>query len=369
MYLLFHYYCAAWTVKNLNLPAFAAGKVRPAFLLAALASISTMFLRKHFGHGFFEYIALAGYFWMGFILILPFVFLVHDALKLALGKYISFDWRIAAAFAVLGAVLPLYAVFENARQPKFRRIELKVKNLPSGLEEVKIVQLADLHLDFHYKERRFVKILKRLAEEKPDLVVFTGDLLDSPGYCTDDMAEAVKSLAPPLGIFACPGNHEYYYGLKKSAECYKKLGIEFLVDRVADKKNYRIIGLSDMRTTGIYEADYLGIAKKHDSGKFGILLSHQPFYFDKIAENRDLLMLSAHTHRGQIFPFHFFVRLFYKFFYGLYETNGSFLYVTSGAGSWGHPMRLLAPPEIPLITLRAEETPKNRSQGPGPEVS
>jgi hypothetical protein len=105
-------------------------------------------------------------------------------------------------------------------------------------------------------------------------------------------------------------------------------------------------------TEKLSEASVSAVLKKGAKpGELSLLLSHQPIMLETIAGTGDLIGFCGHTHRGQIFPFHFFTRLVYRNFYGLYRERGSFFYVTSGAGTWGPPLRLFAPAEIPLITL------------------
>lgn len=286
------------------------------------------------------------------MIIFPSVFLVYDILKLTFGRYFQFNAQIALAFAVLALLTSIYSIYEGVRLPRFKDISIKIKNLPDELNNIRIIQLADSHLDFSYKARQFATIIEEVKKQNPDLVVFTGDLLDPPGYCDSGMGKAMKSLKPPLGIFGCMGNHEYYYGLKKSMECHKKLGIKLLINETQTFDNFQLIGLADIRTVNIELEKVFEIISRLDNDKFKIILSHQPVYFDALAGKYNMLMLSGHTHGGQIFPFHLFVRMFYKFFYGIYNEKDSFLYVTSGAGAWGPPMRLLAPSEIPIITLK-----------------
>jgi hypothetical protein len=173
-----------------------------------------------------------------------------------------------------------------------------------------------------------------------------------PGLADGEkLAELIRSLKPRLGVYGVLGNHEYYQGYDKSLALYKKLGIKLLHNEAVDAAGLRIIGFGDLMTEKLTEEEVKGILKKTRTHGVSILLSHQPLMLELMAENGDFIGFSGHTHKGQIFPFGVFTRAFYKYFYGLYRIKSSFFYVTSGCGTWGPPMRFLAPSEIPVITL------------------
>ena len=200
----------------------------------------------------------------------------------------------------------------------------------------------------------FQEIVRQVNALEPDLVVMTGDFLD-PGYRDDAAAaELGKALRAKDGKLAVLGNHEFYHGLEASADFFRAVGARLLRNEIVELPGgLQVAGVDDIRTTRLTRQDLLGLLSKLDPKKPSILLSHQPLLLDAAAERGVGLMLSGHTHRGQIFPFEFFVRMFYRHVYGLYRQGETSLYVTSGAGHWGPPMRLFAPPEIVHITLRS----------------
>ncbi len=239
---------------------------------------------------------------------------------------------------------------DRLKTPSEKEIRIDSSYIPGYLDGVKLAFVSDLHVDFSFKEKTFCRVLKKLRESGADMVVFGGDLLDPPGYCSDEMRKAAAALGKTAKLFAVPGNHEYYYGLKKSAECYKSLGVKLLRNEVYRNGGFSIVGL-DYERGDDAEKRARQLVKTLDDREFGIVVSHRPLPFEKFAADRNFLMLSGHLHGGQIFPFHFFVRLVYRRFYGLYRKKNFFLYITSGAGTWGPPMRLLAPSEIVYFTL------------------
>ena len=152
-------------------------------------------------------------------------------------------------------------------------------------------------------------------------------------------------------MYGSLGNHEYYYGLDRAIGCYGDFGIKLLKNSAADLGVLELIGLGDTRTGDLSASDVYKILGKNKSAKFTLIMSHQPPYYKEIAETGNYFVLSGYTHRGQIFPFSLFTRLFYPYLYGLYRIKDSAFYVSSGAGIWGPPLRWLAPAEIPVITL------------------
>jgi len=156
------------------------------------------------------------------------------------------------------------------------------------------------------------------------------------------------------GKLAVLGNHEFYHGMEASLECFRRLGARVIRNEIVELPGgLQVAGVDDIRTVHLAREEVSSLLSKLDPNKPSIFLSHQPLMFDAAAQHGVGLMLSGHTHRGQIFPFGLFVKIFYRYLYGLYRQGDSVLYVTSGAGQWGPPMRLFAPPEIVRIVLRS----------------
>ena len=169
----------------------------------------------------------------------------------------------------------------------------------------------------------------------------------------NDYAKDLAELNPPLGIYGVLGNHEYYMGYQNSVNFYKQAGITLLQNQTLTLPNgLQIVGVNDIKTVSVTPEQLDKLLKQTDPQKPRILLSHQPLLTDIVAQHRIPLMLSGHTHAGQIFPFNLLVKLFYPYIHGLYEIQtGSKLYVTSGMFYWGIPLRLFAPAEIPIVHI------------------
>jgi predicted MPP superfamily phosphohydrolase len=352
-YVAMHFYAANWLARAFTLAPAAAKWLRLALLGLALFSPFIMFLKRAFHGGALEQVYAAGYAWMGIIFLAALVFACSDLAALLLRRYAWFKpLPFACATLTLLAIIVGWALYGGHKTPDIKEVTVTVADLPPALEGLRIAQISDMHVDSNFKLRQYAAIADRINAARPDLLLITGDLIDPGITCREEIGELTARIKPRLGVFGSLGNHEYYYGLGNAMDCYAAFGIHLLKNDSFDLGDLRLIGLGDIHTEHLTREDVTGILNKHKDGKFTILLSHQPVFYAEIAATGNYLGFSGHTHRGQIFPFHIFTRLVYKYFYGLYKVGGSYFYVTSGAGTWGPPLRWLAPAEIPVITLR-----------------
>jgi len=352
-YIALHFYAASWITRNFAVQAGAARALRTAFLLLAFFAPFTMFLRHRYSGPALEPVYFAGYAWMGAILIAGSVFLLSDLLSPAARRLLSPEhaaWPPRAALLALGAALA-YAFYGGVKAPAFKEMRLSVPGLPPALEGAVVAQISDVHLDSALKLARFASTMNALRERRPDLVLITGDLVDPGLPRGPELAAAIRSLRPRLGVFGVLGNHEYYFGMEKAAALYEECGITLLRNSWLETGGFRIAGIGDIMTEGLTETSVAGILGRERREGAAILMSHQPLMLETMAGNGTFVGFSGHTHGGQIFPFHLLTRMVYGHFYGLYRFGSSFFYVTSGEGCWGPPMRLFAPSEIPLVTL------------------
>ena len=211
-------------------------------------------------------------------------------------------------------------------------------------EQIRLVFISDTHLGSNSK-KHLKKILFKIKNIEFDLMLIGGDFIDSNSFDLEDLY-ILKNIKKPILFIS--GNHEYYLkDFEKKLKKLKKFNIYFLDNKSFKYKNINCIGISDNQTLDKQK----NIAKKLiKENLFNLIMVHKPNLWEKIFENTDL-MLSGHTHNGQIFPFNFFVKLQYKNIYGLYEKIKSKLYVSSGSGCWGPKMRLGSRNEIVDILI------------------
>ena len=227
-----------------------------------------------------------------------------------------------------------------------RCINLKsIKILSSKVDEqIRLMFISDTHLGSNSK-KHLEKILLKIKDLEFDFLLIGGDFIDSSSFDLDDL-EILKNIKKP--IFFISGNHEYY--IKDYESKLKKLNnydISFLDNESFKFKKLNLIGISDNLT--LENQKNIASSLIQDD-RFNLIMVHKPTLWYHVFEKTDL-MLSGHTHNGQIFPFNFFVRLQYKNIYGLYEKLKSKLYVSSGSGCWGPKMRLGSKNEIVDILI------------------
>ena len=269
------------------------------------------------------------------------------------GNKISFLLAFLMSIAVI-----IYGSFE-ARNLKAETLVLKTRKLPSGVNSFRIVQISDIHFSTINGVNVARKIAGKIESLDPHIIVSTGDLTDRGLNEEQRVTDLFKGLKAPYGKYAVPGNHEFYTGINRATEFTESAGFRMLRNEgieVAGLVN--IVGVDDPAAKqfgidpNVSESASLG---KLSNNKLTILLKHQPLVSEKSKGLFDL-QLSGHLHKGQIFPFSLITSLLFRYHDGLFKLEGhSYLYVSRGTGTWGPPVRFLAPPEVTLIEFRREE--------------
>ena len=310
-------------------------------------------------------VSLAGYLWMGYLFFFVCLNLTVDLLRLPL-KAMGPD-GIAAntarglagrpaflCIAGLAVALSAYAVVE-ASCIQVVRVRIVTDRLPASVPSLRIAQITDLHLGLIHRTGKAREVAEIVAREHPDIFVSTGDLVDGQLDGVAGLAEIFREIPAPRGKFATLGNHEYYAGIDRSIAFTRKSGFTLLRDEsVTIDDAVRLSGVDDPagarfgRTGGPPEAALLG---DRTDGLFKVLLKHRP-QLDPASGGKFDLQLSGHTHDGQIFPFRLLTRLVYPLLAGNHPVpGGGTLHVSRGTGTWGPPMRFLAPPEITVVDI------------------
>ncbi|MCX5882071.1 MAG: metallophosphoesterase, partial [Deltaproteobacteria bacterium] len=189
----------------------------------------------------------------------------------------------------------------------------------------------------------------------PDLLVSTGDLVDGQINRMTGLAELLRDIRPKFGKFAVTGNHEVYAGLDQAVSFTEHAGFKVLRNEGSTAGGLiNVVGVDDPtieRVTHSRQVPEKALLSNVPSDKLTLLLKHRPVV-DRESLGLFDLQLSGHIHKGQIFPFNLVTRLFYPVRTGLllYPQNSA-LYVSRGTGTWGPPIRFLAPPEVTVIEL------------------
>ena len=314
----------------------------------ALMCFAMTYTRTHWGtiDSLVYYIT---YIWSGLIFIFSFLVII---LALMQALCALAHWHIFPLLKwgslILFAAVTFLSIWGGFSQPKIKHINLSIPNAP----HLTVTIISDTHLGIGVSQIRLQKALDRIQAVQPDLVLFLGDIFEY-GPNREQYAQRIAQLSTPLGSYGVLGNHEYYVGLQNSIDFFKQAGIELLQNQFVTLPNgLQIIGINDIKTTALTAEQLDELLTKTDEHSPRILLSHQPLLTDIAAKHQIALMLSGHTHNGQIFPFNLLVKLVYPYIYGLYQIGPqSHLYVTSGMFYWGMPLRLFAPAEIPILHI------------------
>ena len=329
------------------------------------APIVTRALGNHGFEGASRSVARAGYLWMGFLFFLTCLNLSVDLLRLplwAMGRAgISPNAASALAgrpaflcVAGLAVALSAYAIVEASRI-EVERVRIVTDRLPASVPSLRIAQITDLHLGLIHRNGKAREVAAIVARERPDLFVSTGDLVDGQLDGVTPLAEILRGIPAPRGKFAVLGNHEYYAGIDRSIDFTRRSGFTLLRDEAVTIDNaVRIAGVDDPagerfgRSGRHSEAAVLG---DRPDGRFTVLLKHRP-QLDAATGGTFDLQLSGHTHHGQIFPFRLLTRLVFPLLAGNHPVpRGGILHVSRGTGTWGPPMRFLAPPEVTIVDI------------------
>lgn len=313
-----------------------------------------------------RFTAYAGYMWMGFIFLFFSASLALDICRLLLygaGLILRTDFNEFAlssrsAFFIScfwGITAAAYGSFE-AQSIRIERVVIATPKIPRSPGKVTIVQISDVHLGLIVRRERLARIIELVKGAAPDILVSTGDLVDGQINRMTGLAEILQEVRPRYGKFAVTGNHEAYAGLDQALAFTERAGFKILRnERVTAGGLIDIAGIDDpavdrfVRSPAVSEKALLA-RLAHD--RFTLFLKHRPAIESESLGRFDL-QLSGHVHKGQIFPFNIVTHLFYPVRIGFSRhPSGSSLYVSRGTGTWGPPIRFMAPPEVTVIELR-----------------
>jgi predicted MPP superfamily phosphohydrolase len=267
---------------------------------------------------------------------------------------------------VAGATaLTLVAGAVNAVHPRTVDLALSVPRKAGKLDRLTIVLASDLHLGTLVGKSRLGKIVDSINALDPDVIFLPGDIVDETVTAKDEaeFSAVMRRLRAPLGVFAVPGNHEFYSGLERNLACLRACGIRVLEDEavlVAD--GFILAGRRDPSSLAIQERRLPIreiLAKSGFDGSLPvILLDHQPAHLEEAGQAGVDLQLSGHTHAGQLFPLDILNRMVWELNWGYLRKGNTQYYVTSGVGTWGPPVRTGSRPEIVRIRLSFGESGK-----------
>lgn len=368
-----HYYLWARLVRAPELGAPWGRFGTWLFVLLAALTPAGIILARVLDRPISKLIAGIAYGWMGVAVLLFFLLVASEVLRAGVhgasaltARPLDPDRRaflsrtIAGGVSLIAISLAGMGTANALGEVAVRRVLVPLRRLPRALQGFRIVQLSDVHIGPTLGADWLERVVARVNALAPDAVVITGDLVDGSVEELRDQVAPLAKLSAKHGVFFVTGNHEYYSGADEWIDELARLGVRTLRnERVAlgdGEHSFDLAGVDDWtarRFGGGHGANLARALAGRDPARELVLLAHQPKQIHEAARLGVGLMLSGHTHGGQIFPWQLLVKLDQPYIAGLAQHEDTHIYVSRGTGFWGPPMRVAAPAEIALIELSA----------------
>ena len=322
---------------------------------------AVFFLGRVIGHGSSGTFAMAleflGMTWMAVVFLMTVSLLAVEIITgfgLVMHRMAPFLRGCALA---AGAVLSVIALVQGLRPPVIQDYDVTLSGLAPKMDGTVIVAMSDLHVGALIGRQWLEARVAEVEAQQPDLVVLLGDIFEGHDQPKEELMAVLHRLSAPLGVWAVLGNHEFPGRNNTRAPMINYDGI-WVLNKSWDevRPSFVLAGVDDLTANHRSGRGGDPIAKALAGRPSGatVLLSHTPWYIEKIAGDGVGLMLSGHTHGGQIWPFGYLVQRIYPLIGGRYEVDGMTVIVSRGSGTWGPRMRLWRPGEILRVTLHAE---------------
>lgn len=365
---LLHRYAWARLIRDAGLPPGLSRGLTVALVALAVLMWLVMPLQRAVPRAVLSPLAWVAFTWMGLVFLVFVALLVADVVRLGahLGGVTAdperrrFFFRLLAAGAAIVAAgasgLGLASALGGIRIEKVR---VPLRRLPAALSGLSIVQITDVHIGPTLGRGFLDRVVDQILALAPDLVVITGDLVDGTVAQLREHVAPLGRLRAKHGVYFVTGNHEYYSGADEWIAELGRLGVRVLRnERVEIREGdaaFDLAGIDDHSAHQFrgHGADLARALEGRDPSRELVLLAHQPRQLLGAEGAGVGLQISGHTHGGQIFPWRYLVALQQKFVAGLYQHQGTWLYVSRGTGYWGPPMRLGSPAEITRLELVA----------------
>jgi predicted MPP superfamily phosphohydrolase len=240
--------------------------------------------------------------------------------------------------------------FINSGMIRITRASLSLPDLPGHWKGKTVVWVSDTHLG-HVRNYGFARKTAKLAESlTPDVLFIGGDLYDGSAVDLDHVIEPFSRISAPYGTYFITGNHEEFGDNTPYLQAVRRSGIRVLYNEMVDLDGLQIIGVDYNDSRNKERLKMIFQKMKIDRHKPSILLEHAPLHLEVAEAEGISLLLSGHTHHGQVFLFRFITSwVYHGYDYGLKWFGNLLVYTSSGAGTWGPPMRLDTKPEILVI--------------------
>jgi uncharacterized protein len=309
-----------------------------------------------------------GSFWVAFLVYFILSLIVVDVVRFIGFKFSLFPTVISANYQFVKQLMALAVIivvtfiviagYSNTRNVDIKKLEINIPKGSSELTELNIVMAGDIHLSPINAEKFLLNIVEKINSLNADIVLFPGDIIDDRAEVLKrlNIGEAFKNIKSKYGVYASNGNHEFINGVETADLYMKECRINVLRDSVIKIDNTFYVAAREDRSkssfTGKKRKSLEEIIKDIDRSYPVILLDHTPMQLEEAERNNIDLQLSGHTHHGQFFPGNLITKMVYELSWGYLKKNNTNYYVTSGAGTWGPPVRNVSKSEIVNIKVK-----------------
>ena len=395
---LMHLYVWKRVVKDTTRPGRTRWILTSVVAGLALLLVATLVLPRFTGIAEAGWYAWPGYFWFGLVAYLFLTLLVLEPVRLALRSWVKAKPRepvevttapqppaaepladaeppakpelnrrlflaraTAAAAGATSVGLVAVGGATALGPPDLLQVPIRLRRLDPAFNGFKIAVVSDIHLGPLSGRAHTERIVRMINETEPDLVAIVGDLVDGTVAELGPAAEPLQDLYSREGSFFVTGNHEYFVEDTQSwLDELERLGVHSLRnENTAIRRGgaaFDLVGVNDIAGEQRSDPpDFDQALAGLDGARPTVLLAHQPVMVSEAAARGVDLQLSGHTHGGQMWPFHYLVELEQPAVAGLSRVDDTQLYVSRGAGFWGPPVRIGAPPDITVLSLQGED--------------
>lgn len=293
------------------------------------------------------------------VIMLPLADLLYGVLALTGANLSAYVTEAGSTVLALLAVFLIWGS-RNAWSTVVRTHQLKVEKSIGTSVPLTVAVASDLHLGNIVGNRHLRRMVREMNAMNPDIILLAGDVLDDSiePFLRNGMEQQLKQLKARYGVYAVLGNHEYYGGsIAQYTEVMRSVGIQVLQDEVVETSGVYVVGRKDKTAEAMEAGGRLSVEallEGLDRSKPILMMDHQPTGFDIAAQAGVDVLLSGHTHRGQIAPNHWITRRLFELDWGYLLKNKLHVIVSSGYGTWGPPIRLASRSELIKLELVLE---------------
>lgn len=338
------------------------------FLISSLSYIAAKLMEKILAPLLYDILLGIGSFWFAFmvyfllsVLLIDFarlIFLIFHFMPAVINQNYILAKQITALIVVVVVSIVVLAGYINTQILSVKTLNLDLRKGSNNLNELNAVMISDIHLSPINNGRHLRKIVQKINELNPDIILIAGDLVDDKAETlrNRDIGSSLLDLKSKFGTYAIIGNHEFINGVEGCEKYIRDFGITLLRDSsIKIDNSFFLVGRDDRAIKQFTKQDRKPLEelmKDVDKSLPIILMDHTPFGLDEAEKNNIDLQLSGHTHHGQMFPANLITKMVYELSWGYLKKGNTQYYVSCGAGTWGPPVKIGSPSEIVNLKIK-----------------